>query len=55
MIVGDLVRWTAFGDIGIIVSNKKGRWKPYYSVYLIYEAYECYIRASELEVIYARR
>ncbi len=51
MKVGDLVRWTMFGDLGIIISVMKGYWKPYYNVYLILDGQECSIRADELELV----
>ena len=51
MKIGDLVRWTMFGDLGVIVSVMKGYWKPYYRVYLFNDREVCCIRLEELEVI----
>jgi len=49
--VGDLVRWKVHGDIGIFITLKEGRWKPFCQVYLLVEAEMYHINVHELEVI----
>ena len=51
MKVGDLVRWKTFGDIGVFITLKEGRWRPYCQVYLLKQAEMYHIHINELEVI----
>ena len=51
MKVGDLVRWKPHGDIGIFLTLKGGRWKPFCQVYILKEAEMYHINVHELEVI----
>ena len=51
MQVGDLVRWKVHGDIGIFITFKQGRWKPFCQVWLFTQADMYHINVNELEVI----
>jgi len=55
MKVGDLVRWKTFGDIGIVVSEIIGHWKPYCQVYLLVEGDIYFIHLNELEIVYEKK